>query len=112
MVSQSRDRATDDRGYYRLYGLQPGTYIVSAGGATQFGGAFGNSVYANDAPTFAPASTRDTAVEIVVSSGQEATADIRYRGEPGHSISGRVTAAQPHPPYLPTISLTQASAHP
>ncbi len=112
MVSQSRERATDDRGAYRLYGLQPGSYIVSAGGATQFsGGAFGTNAYANDAPTFAPASTRDTAVEIVVGSGQEATADIRYRAEPGHSISGRVTGAQPPPPYLASVRLTDASGH-
>ncbi len=111
-VSQSRDRATDDRGYYRLYGLQPGSYIVSAGGATQFfGGALGTNAYASDAPTFAPASTRDTAVEIAVSSGQEATADIRYRGEPGHSISGRVTGAQPPAPYLASVRLTDVSGH-
>lgn len=32
----SIERATDDRGIYRLYGLQPGTYVVSAGG--DFGG--------------------------------------------------------------------------
>src|SRR5712692_8525136 len=111
-VNQARDRATDDRGYYRLYGLQPGSYIVSAGGATQFsGGAFGTNAYANDAPTFAPASTRDTAVEIVVSSGQEATADIRYRGEPGHSISGRATGAQPPSPFLVSVRLTDVSGH-
>jgi carboxypeptidase family protein len=110
-VFQSRDRATDDRGYYRLYGLQPGSYIISAGGATQFSGPVVTNAYANDAPTFAPASTRDTAVEIVVSSGQEATADIRYRGEPGHSVSGRVTGAQPQPPYLASVRLTDVSGH-
>jgi hypothetical protein len=108
---QSRDRATDDRGYYRLYGLQPGSYIVSAGGATQFGGPVGTNAYVNDAPTFAPASTRDTAVEIVVGSGQEATADIRYRGEPGHSISGRATGAQPPSPFLVSVRLTDVSGH-
>lgn len=108
---QSRDRATDDRGYYRLYGLQPGSYIVSAGGATQYGGPAGINPFANDAPTFAPASTRDTAVEIVVSSGQEANADIRYRGEPGHAISGRVTGAQPPAPYLAGVRLTDVLGH-
>ncbi|MDT5122767.1 MAG: hypothetical protein QOC96_2249, partial [Acidobacteriota bacterium] len=32
------ERLTDDRGVYRLYGLLPGTYIVSAGGASAFSG--------------------------------------------------------------------------
>ena len=26
------EQSTDDRGIYRIYGLRPGTYIVSAGG--------------------------------------------------------------------------------
>jgi len=49
--------------------------------------------FANDAMTFAPASTRDTAAEIVVRSDQEATADIRYRAEPGHAVSGKFRRA-------------------
>ncbi|MDQ3908037.1 MAG: carboxypeptidase-like regulatory domain-containing protein, partial [Acidobacteriota bacterium] len=35
----SVERVTDDRGVYRLYGLQPGTYVVSAGGDGTSGGA-------------------------------------------------------------------------
>ncbi|HSQ23875.1 MAG TPA: carboxypeptidase-like regulatory domain-containing protein, partial [Pyrinomonadaceae bacterium] len=31
----AQPRMTDDRGYYRIYGLQPGTYVVSAGGQGQ-----------------------------------------------------------------------------
>ena len=110
--NQSRERATDDRGYYRIYGLQPGSYIVSAGGSTQFfSGAFGINAYANEAPTYAPAATRDTAAEIVVRSGQEAAADIRYRGEPGHSISGRVTGVQTPQPYGSGVRLTDIESH-
>jgi hypothetical protein len=85
-VIPARERFTDDRGYYRLYGLQSGFYVISAGGAGRFSG-FPNQ-YDSDAPTYAPSSTRDTATEIFVRSGDEATADIQYRGEPGHSISG------------------------
>src|SRR5437016_4028484 len=102
-ASQSRERLTDDRGYYRIYGLQPGSYVISAGGAG--GQYFGANPYANDAPTYAPASTRDTAAEILVQSGQEATADIHYRGEPGHSISGHVTGVQPPLPYYSGVRL-------
>jgi hypothetical protein len=84
---------TDDRGYYRIYGLPAGTYLVAAGGQ---GFSFGMlNPFAKDAPTYAPASTRDTAAEVIVQSGQEATADIRYRGEPGHAVSGKITGAVP-----------------
>src|SRR5256885_1489000 len=81
----SRERTTDDHGVYRIYGLNAGTYVVSAGG----GGGFDVNPYDSDTPTFAPSSTRDTAMEVNVRSGGEATnVDIRYRGEPGHTISG------------------------
>ncbi len=81
-------RATDDRGVYRLYGLAPGTYVVSAGGRNSYGG---NGAYDEDAPTYAPSSTRDTAAQISVSSGDETSVDIKYRGETGHAISGTLT---------------------
>ena len=81
-------RATDDRGVYRLYGLVPGTYVVSAGGRNSFGG---NGAYDEDAPTYAPSATRDTAAQISVSNGDETTVDIKYRGEAGHAISGTLT---------------------
>jgi hypothetical protein len=93
--SFSQPRMTDDRGYYRIYALPPGTYVVSAGGSGQYFG--GVNAFANDAPTYAPASTRDTAAEILVRADQEVTADIRYRGDPGHVISGKVTGAIPTP---------------
>src|SRR5437764_13318993 len=99
----SQPKFTHDRGYYRIYGLQPGTYIVAAGGPGQYFGSV--NPFGNDAMTFAPASTRDTAVEIVVRSDQEATADIRYRAEPGHAVSGKVSGAQPPLPYTPSVRL-------
>ena len=87
LVNSLAERSTDDRGIYRIYGLAPGSYLVRAGG----GGALGIlSATELDAPTYAPASTRDTAAEIQVRAGEEATVDIRYRNEPGHVISGQV----------------------
>lgn len=114
--SITTERLTDDRGVFRLYGLLPGTYVVSAGGASAFGGSgfggvgggggggrggfgggFGNpatAVYDRDAPTFALSSTRDTAVEITVNAGDEVNdVNIRYRSEPGHAISGTVKSS-------------------
>jgi hypothetical protein len=82
------ERSTDDRGIYRIYGLAPGTYLVSAGGTTYQ--QFQRSPYDSDAPTYAPSSTRDNAAEITVRAGEESSADIRYRGEPGRRISGTV----------------------
>jgi hypothetical protein len=83
------DRQTDDRGVYRIYGLPTATYIVAAGGRSTYG--YSNNAYDSDVPTYAPSSTRDTAVEVAIRGGDEATADIRYRGDSGHAISGIVS---------------------
>jgi hypothetical protein len=86
------ERTTDDRGIYRIYGLAPGTYLISAGGsgASQ---SFQLNPYDSDTPTYAPSSTRDNATEFIVRSGEDTTADIRYRSDPGHTISGTVKVA-------------------
>jgi hypothetical protein len=81
------EQPTDDRGIYRIFGLAPGTYIVSAGGS---GFAPSFSPFDIDIPTFAPSATRDNAAEISVRSGEDVNVDIRYRGEQGHGISGTV----------------------
>ncbi len=83
-----KDRMTDDRGIYRIYGLAPGTYVVSAGGGASSSG-FSGTAHDADAPTYAPSSTRNDAVEISVGTAQEiANLNIRYRAEPGHAVSG------------------------
>jgi hypothetical protein len=101
---------TDDRGIYRLYGLQPGTYVVMAGGSLGFSGL--PNAYDSDAPTFFPSSTRDTAAEISVRGGEEATGtDIRYRGERGRTISGSVSGAiDPNLRYGLSVSLALSSS--
>jgi hypothetical protein len=91
----SREMVTDDRGIYRLYGLPAGTYLVSAGGLSRssFGGVAGQSAYEGYVPTYAPSATRDTAMEIQVTSGSESQADIQFREERGHAISGTIVGA-------------------
>ena len=106
--SFAQPKFTDDRGYYRIYGLSPGTYIVGAGGQGQYFGLV--NPYANDAMTYAPSSTRDTAAEIVVRSNQETTVDIRYRSEPGHAVSGRISGVQPPLPFSPTVRLNDVDS--
>lgn len=103
-IEPSSDRLTDDRGVYRIFGLAPGTYVVFAGGRG-FSGT-GANAYDNDAPTFAPSSTRDTAEEILLAGGEERTVDIRYRGRTGHAVSGNVVA--PTTPNAPWITINLA----
>ncbi|MDQ3817376.1 MAG: carboxypeptidase-like regulatory domain-containing protein [Acidobacteriota bacterium] len=98
-------RITDDRGVYRIYGLSPGTYIVSAGGSLGF--YIGLNGYDTDAPTYYPSSTRDTAAEVPVRAGDEATGiDIRYRGDHGHAISGTINAPSSEQGLIYAINLT------
>ncbi|MEP7076385.1 MAG: carboxypeptidase-like regulatory domain-containing protein [Acidobacteriota bacterium] len=88
----SRRRETDDRGVFRIYGLPAGRYLVLAGGKAEY--SFRQTPFDRDAPTFYPSSTRDTASVVTVQSGQEVSGtDIRYRNEPGSTVSGRVTGA-------------------
>lgn len=86
----ARERLTDDRGGYRMYGLAAGTYIISAGGGSRVQMTMRGGAYDTDTPTYAPSSTRDTANEFSLRAGEELTADIQYRGDPGHAISGTV----------------------
>ena len=86
-------RQTDDRGVYRIYGLAPGSYVVAVGS-----GAMGFSLKATPfigrAKIYYPSATRDTAVEVSVRSGEEASGiDIRYRIERGTAISGKISGA-------------------
>jgi len=78
---------TDDRGIYRIYGLNPGSYIlrVNAG----LGASAGGAELRNDAPTYHPSSTRGGATEITVHAGEEITGiNIQYRSQPGYAVTG------------------------
>jgi hypothetical protein len=83
------ERRTDDRGVFRFWNLAPGAYVLMAMRPRL--GTILPSAYDNDVPTFYPSGTRDTAAEVVVREGDEIHADIQYRGEPGHAISGIIS---------------------
>ena len=86
-------RQTDDRGVYRIYGLAPGSYLVSVG-ARSMGFSIKPTPFVGRAKIYYPSATRDTAVEVTVRSGEEASGiDIRYRVERGAALSGKVTGA-------------------
>lgn len=88
----SSSRQTDDRGVYRLYGLQSGSYlIVVNGGGASF---YPSSAYDGDAPTYHPSTTRDAAAEVIVRTGDEINGiDVRYRGDRGHIVSGTLSGS-------------------
>jgi hypothetical protein len=87
------ESVTDDRGVYRVYGLPTGTYIVAADGTANYSPT-GVNAFALDTPTYAPSSNREAADQISVHVGEETSVDIRYRAEPGSTISGVVRATR------------------
>lgn len=104
----SYSRRTDDRGIYRIFGLPPGTYVICSDGPDA-GWSWDPDDQAHDAPTYHPASTRDTAIELTVQNGLELSGiDIRYRAERGHRVSGRIIGAAT-PGSGVTVSLKQAA---
>lgn len=100
---------SDDRGVYRIFGLLPGQYIVSAGGS-QFSMISTNG-FDLDVPTYYPSANRDTAVPVSVSSGDATTGiDIKYRGLEGRSISGVVLGTIPANASLGALSVLLSQA--
>jgi hypothetical protein len=78
---------TDDRGIYRIWGLEPGIYVVSASTAGLI--PFPIDVFGSGAPVFHPSGGREGAAEVSLAAGQEVSGvDIRFREASGHSISG------------------------
>jgi len=75
-----------------MYGLLPGSYLISASGTGQMSST--TSPYDSDVPTYHPSTTRDDAGEVVVRAGQEVSGiDIRYRGDRGYIVSGTLSGA-------------------
>ncbi len=102
-----RGGLSDDRGIYRIFGLPAGVYLVGVGGQSSYG--YSSSIVSHDAPTWHPSGPRDTAAEITVPPGGEATGiDIRHRGERGRTVSGTLSGSTESPRAWggATISLT------
>jgi Carboxypeptidase regulatory-like domain len=90
MYEMTSSRITDDRGVYRIYGLEAGAYVVGVNAA--FPMFVGLEKSSRELPTFHPSSPRGAAVEINLRGGEEvAGVDIRARGGRGRSISGTVS---------------------
>ncbi len=90
MNLQEGGRETDDRGVYRIFGLEPGVYVVGLNGISY--SLMGVAQSRNEMPVYHPSSARSAAAEITVHSGDEVSSiDIRHRAVRGRSVSGTVS---------------------
>jgi hypothetical protein len=90
-ASLNRDWAeTDDRGIYRIFGLEPGSYVVAL---TSIGER--HEGWPDDQTAiYHPSSSRDGATKVTVGLGEEATAiDIHFQKHMGRTIRGVVQGA-------------------
>ncbi len=105
-----RERNTDDRGVYRIFGLPAGNYVVSASGGSRY--SFPRiAAYDGDARTYHPSSNGDSAAKISVRSNSEiGNIDIIYRGENGRTVSGKLAGAIPENDQRNSISVSLRNA--
>jgi len=90
MNEMNSSRSTDDRGVYRIYGLEAGAYVVCVNGASQL--FVGPGQTSRELPTYHPSSPRGAAVEVNLRGAEEVVGvDIRARSGRGRSISGTVS---------------------
>ena len=83
-------RMTDDRGVYRIYGLEAGAYVVGVNVASLPFGDFERT--SREIPSYHPSSPRGAAVEVNLRGAEEVTGvDIRARSGRGRSISGTIS---------------------
>jgi protocatechuate 3,4-dioxygenase beta subunit len=107
-TGQINEAISDDRGVYRIYGLEPGWHVVLAGGG---GRELAISAHDDSVPTYHPSSTRDTATLVLTQGGSEASGiDIRCRDGRGHAVSGRISGALPSGSSNRAITVTLARA--
>ena len=99
--------STDDLGQFRLFGLQPGTYLVRA--EVRFFGGGPNEVEGEPsgfAPTYAPGTpNRADALVVRVLPGRDAAADIRLIDTRLFTIRGHIVSASGEPPAGANVSL-------
>lgn len=96
LAPMGRNATSDDLGQFRLYGLPPGEYIVSAHTRNMMFGpeappAADNSGYA---PTYSPGTTNAAeATRVQVQSGQEINADVQLTAARMLRVSGTIVTS-------------------
>ena len=103
---------TDDLGAFRVFGLQPGDYVVAADSRmidTSRSGDGRNTI--GFAPTYAPATASlDRALRIRVTPGATVTADVQLTETRLYSISGVALTSTGDPPKSAGISVVRADS--
>lgn len=110
---KGRMYATDDRGIYRIFGLRPGRYLVSAGSDTDVLSAMFR-FRPKRAQTFYPGVTEESkAKQVQVNAGAEATGvDIQFTlSDKGFIASGRVVEAEKGTP-IPKAMVAYSKVRP
>jgi carboxypeptidase family protein len=109
MYEMDSSRMTDDRGVYRIYGLDPGAYVVGVNGAASMLPGLGR--VNREPPSYHPSSPRGAAVEINLRGAEEVSGvDIRARGGRGRAISGTVSGETQGDGLVNSISVTLVGA--
>jgi protocatechuate 3,4-dioxygenase beta subunit len=106
--------ATDDRGVYRIFGLRPGRYLVSAGGDSDVMSSMFR-FRAKRSQTFYPGVTDQAkAKQVQVTAGSEMSGiDIQFSsGDKGFVVSGRVIEAQKGTPIAKAMVLYSQTGGP
>ncbi len=88
-----RQNLTNDRGIYRIFGLEAGSYLVYVGGNDEYSKI--NLASTNNIPIYYPSDSIDTAAEVRVDFDQIAESiDIKFREKRGFMISGSITGIE------------------
>jgi len=105
---------TDDRGEYRLYGLKPGDYYISASmsGAEMYLRVMAGDVFLEQAlcseyvPLYYPGVVAfDQAQPVAVRAGDEIAADFTMRRVPGVEVAGKVIGPDGKPAVNASITI-------
>lgn len=92
VVQGAREQETDDRGRYRITGLYPLSYVVSASAT---GAVLGDNAARSYAPVYYPQGTDlAAAVRVHVVSGQDVGGlNVAFAPQPTYTVSGRVVGS-------------------
>jgi uncharacterized GH25 family protein len=113
-----RTAVTNDLGQFRLYGLPPGEYFVSAVDSgmpelseQNLSGGFGyelaDAPQPKYPPTYYPGTTQPSqASKVAVRSGDEISIEFHLRRVDTHQVSGRVLDAHGHPVQGANVSIS------
>ena len=100
---------TDDRGIYRLFGLNVGSYLIFIGGDDYFSER--NLKTKESSPIYHPSDSADTAREIRAGFGQETNSvDINFRLIQGFRISGTILGAKPNASNNGSVDISLVNA--